>query len=160
MANWGGKKGNKNGKFARNGFAIDWSQFEEFAEELDGLGADLKEIFTDVMQQTAETVQEDTAEATQKAYLPAQGRYSQEDTIKAIVQYPKVNWSGTLGSIGLGFDKTKPNAGTFLITGTPRVRPDYKLEDIYARKKYLKGMITDINDYFMDTLDYIAQRKG
>ena len=153
MANRLGVKGNKGGKFSRNGFSIDWSAFEDFAEQLDGLGADLKEIFTDVMEMEAETVQEDTKEATAKAFLPAHGIYSQEDTIKAVVQFPKATWAGTLGSIGMGFDKTKPNAGTFLITGTPRMQPDYKLEDIFVRKKYLKGMISDINDYFVDALD-------
>ena len=35
--NHSGVKGNKGGKLKRNQFGIDFSQFEEFAEELDGL---------------------------------------------------------------------------------------------------------------------------
>lgn len=143
----------------RNQFGIDWSQFEDFAERIDGLGGDLKKIFTEVMQMEAETVQEDTVEATAAANLPAHGKYSQEDTIKAIDIMPKVEWSGTIASVGMGFDKTKPNAGTFLITGTPKMRPDYKLEDIFVRKKYLKNMITDINDYFEDALERAVKGK-
>lgn len=143
----------------RNQFGIDWSQFEDFAERIDGLGGDLKKIFTDVMQMEAETVQEDTVEATAAANLPAHGKYSQEDTVKAINTMPKVEWSGTIASVGMGFDKTKPNAGTFLITGTPKMRPDYKLEEIFVRKKYLKSMITDINEYFEDALDRVVQGK-
>lgn len=139
----------------RNKFNIDWSQFEEYAIELEKYGQSVKQTFTNVMEQEVENVQADTLDAVSKANLPANGKYSQGDTQKAIDLYPKVEWSGTTGSIGLGFDKTKPNAGTFLITGTPKMRPDYELEKIYVRKKYVKEMTDDIFEYFMDSLKSI-----
>lgn len=143
-----GNKWNKGGAHGRNkGLSIDFSCFEDFAAELDQLGADLKEIFTDVMEQEAETVAEDTKEAVKRANLPAGGKYSQGDTEDAIIMEPKVEWSGELGEIGLGFDKTKPGAGGFLITGTPKMQPDYALEDIYARKTYARKMRESISDY-------------
>lgn len=137
----------------RNTLKIEFSVFEDFAAELDKLGADLKSIFTDVMEQEAETVAEDTKEAVASAYLPAHGKFSRGDTADAIVMQPRVEWSGELGEIGLGFDKTKPGAGGFLITGTPKMQPDRKLEDIYARKSYERKMVSDIMDYLSAEID-------
>lgn len=137
----------------RNSLKIEFSVFEDFAAELDKLGADLKSIFTDVMEQEAETVAEDTKEAVESANLPAHGAYSTGDTAKSIVMNPQVEWSGELGEIGLGFDKTQPGAGGFLITGTPKMQPDYKLEDIYARKSYQNRMVRDIMDYLSAEID-------
>lgn len=149
-----GNKWNKGGAHSRNkGLSIDFSCFEDFAAELDNLGADLKSIFTDIMEQEAETVAEDTKEAVERANLPAHGVYSQGDTKDSIVMQPRVEWSGELGEIGLGFDKTKPGAGGFLITGTPKMQPDYKLEDIYARKSYASKMTRDIMDYLSAEID-------
>lgn len=148
-----GAKGNKGGKFKRNQFGLDFSQFEEFAEELDGLGADLQKIFDDIMTQSAETVQDDTFEAMDARNLPAKGKYSQGKTKQAIDRNPKVKWSGPKGDVGFGFDKTKINAGSYLITGTPRMAPNYALEDIFVRKKYKNNMTKDIMAFFMAEIE-------
>lgn len=149
-----GNKWNKGGAYRRNrGLSIDFSCFEDFAAALDNLGADLKPIFTDIMEQEGETVAEDTKEAVGKANLPAKGRYSQGDTEASIVMQPKVEWSGDYGVMGVGFDKTKPGAGGFLITGTPKMQPDSKLEDIYARKTYARKMTEDIMEYLRAEID-------
>ena len=78
--------------------------------------------------------------------LPAGGKYSQGDTAKSIIQNPKVSWTGNIGSLPIGFDYAKPGAGGFLITGTPRMKPDHKLETIYARKKYWAGLMKEVSD--------------
>ena len=132
---------------------IDFSNFSDYAEELDKLGADLKEIFTDAMEQAAETVEWDVKDAMNKANLPAGGEYSRGTTEESIISDAKVDWSGSIGEIKLGFDKTKPGAGGFLITGTPRMRPNYALEDIFGRKKYENKIIKQINQQLQDELD-------
>lgn len=137
----------------KNSISIDFSVFSDYAEELDKLGADLKEIFTDVMEQEGETVAEDTKDAVQKGNLPAGGKYSQGDTERAIISQPKVEWSGELGEMGLGFDKTLPGAGGFLITGTPKMQPVQELVDIYGRKSYERRMTEDIMDYLGAEID-------
>jgi hypothetical protein len=142
----------------KNSLNIDFGVFSDLSEELDKLGADLKEIFTDVMQQEGETVAEDTKEAISKANLPAGGKYSQGDTEKSIVMQPTVEWSGDLGEMGLGFDKTQPGAGGFLITGTPKMQPDYALEQIYGRKSYERKMTEDIMDYLSAEIDSHLKR--
>lgn len=151
-----GNKWNKGGKYRRNKFGLDFSQFEELAEELDGLGADLQEIFDDVMEQTAENVQFDVNEAMDAKNLPAKGQYSRGITRKAIDKNPKPRWSGTIGEVGYGFSKDKPNSGSWLITGTPRMQPNYKLEDIFVRKTYKKQLVRDIMEYLNDALEIIA----
>ena len=115
---------------------IDFSNFEAYAEELEDLGADLQSVFTEVMEEEAKAIQADTLTALENANLPAQGEYSIGRTEETVDQKPKVEWSGSIGEVGLGFDKSKPGAGGFLITGTPKMRPDYALEAIYGRKTY------------------------
>lgn len=149
-----GKKWNKGGAGRRkNSISIDFSVFEDYAAELDDLGADLQKIFEDVMEQEAETVQEDTLEALDNANLPAQGEYSIGTTKKSVNEHPKVEWSGSIGEVGLGFDKTMPGAGGFLITGTPRMKPDQALVDIYGRKKYQKRIQDSIMDYLQAEIE-------
>lgn len=149
-----GHKWNKGGASKRKNYiSIDFSAFEEYAEELERLGADLKEIFTDVMEQEAESIQEDTLDALNKANLPAKGVYSIGTTKKSVDPNPRTGWSGSIGEIGLGFDKSKPGAGGFLITGTPRMQPDAELERIYNRKSYERKVNNSIMDYLQAEID-------
>lgn len=133
---------------------IDSSAFESLAETLDRLGGDLKSVVDDALQQAAETVAADTLEAVNASNLPARGRYSTGDTEKSVIRESdvRVEWSGNIASVGLGFDKSKKGAGGFLITGTPRMQPDYALEQIFARKTYQKKIMQDIQDVFMDAI--------
>jgi hypothetical protein len=154
--NHSGVKWNKGGKKARGGMlSIDFSAFADYAEKLDLLGANLQEVFGDAMDQAAETVQDDVKEATASANLPAKGKYSQGETMDSIIPNPRTIWHGSFGEIGLGFDKTQPGAGGFLITGTPRMRPDFELEDIFARKKYARKIREQIADQLQDEIETI-----
>lgn len=130
----------------RTKFGFDTKGFEDLAVRFDELGGDLQAFFTDQLEQIGETVGEDTLEAVRASNLPAGGKYSKGDTAKSIIQNPKVSWTGNIGSLPIGFDYAKPGAGGFLITGTPRMKPDYKLETIYARKKYCAGLMKEVSD--------------
>lgn len=154
MANRSGAKWNKGGSLARKSIIqIDFGVFEELADQLEGLGADLKECFADAMEKEGKKVAEDTVAAVASANLPAKGAYSTGDTQKAIIMQPKVEWSGSEAAIGLGFDKTKPGAGGFLITGTPKMQPDYALEKIFTQKKYERDMKKRIMESLQDQID-------
>lgn len=124
--------------------------FENLISELDGLGGDVKDAITNALGQTAETIEWDTKDAVKAANLPAKGKYSQGDTEASIVSNARVRWSGTVAEIGVGFDYAKRGAGGLLITGTPRMRPDYALENIYARKKYMKQIQDDFAEIIED----------
>lgn len=134
---------------------IDFSNFEEYAERLEQLGANLKQVFEKAMQEAAEKVQADTVAAMDKANLPAGGDYSNGDTKDSIIPDPKVEWHGFVGEIGLGFDKTKAGAGGFLITGTPKMRPNAALEKIYGRKTYEKQINKMIEQALQREIDRI-----
>lgn len=133
--------------------SIDFSNFSAYAEKLDKLGANLQKVIGDAMDQAAETVQDDVKEAMASANLPAGGKYSQGETRDQIIVDPQTVWHGSLGEIDLGFDKTKPGAGGFLITGTPKMRPNYALEDIFSRKKYLAKITKQIREELQDAID-------
>lgn len=139
--------------------SIDYSNLEQYAERLEQLGADLQAIFTTALQKAAEKVQADTVAAMADVNLPAGGAYhgKNRDTEAAIITDTNPNWQGSVGEISLGFDKTKPGAGGFLITGTPKMRPDPALEKIYGRKTYEKQINKIIEKELQDE---ITRRLG
>lgn len=140
----------------KNYISIDFSMFESYAEKLDNLNGDLQKIFGDAMEQAAETVQDDTRDAVASSNLPASGKYSKGKTEASIVTDLSVKWSGSVGEVHLGFDKSKPGAGGWLITGTPKMAPDYALEKIYGQKKYTKKIVDQITEELQDALDELG----
>lgn len=135
------------------GLGFDYNIFAKYGERLEELGGDLKEIFTDMLEQTAETIQWDTDDAMASSNLPRGGKYSQGDTRKAIVTDAKVEWTGSVGAIPVGFDWSKDSAAGYLISGTPRMQPNYKLEKIYAQKKYMANLVKDMQELLMDEIE-------
>lgn len=139
----------------KNMLKLDTSAFEDYARKLENLNADLKDIFTDALQQAGETITDDTIEAMSDEYLPAGGQYRKEPskTEASIVKNPKVVWHGMVGEIALGFDFDKPGAGGYLITGTPRMDPDKELNKIYKQKRYMNNIKKDMIDIFNDKIE-------
>lgn len=140
----------------RNTLRLDLSGFEEMIVKLDALQGDVQKAVTDALQQASETVHDDTVDAMQKSYLPRHGKYSTGRTAQTIAQ-PAVEWSGTLAVAPVGFDYGKKGAGGFLISGTPRMQPNRKLEQIYTRKKYMRALQEDmqavIEDYITEKME-------
>lgn len=135
--------------------SIDFKNFSDYAEKIDKLGANLKSVFSKAMEEAAEKVQQDTIAAIQPVNLPAKGRYSTGDTLNSVIRDPKTKWEGSVGEIPLGFDKTKPGAGGWLITGTPKMRPDYALEKIYGTKRYESELKKTIEKALQREIDKI-----
>lgn len=138
---------------ARNTLKLDLSGFKELMIKLDKLGGNLKEVTEDALTQAGETIGWDTFNAVESPNLPARGKYSQGETADSIVLEPKVEWSGATASIGVGFDYSKPGAGGFLITGTPRIKPVSGLQQIYKRKKYMSDIQKDMQRVISDAID-------
>ena len=140
----------------RNILRLDTSGFEELITKLDAVGGGVQKAVTDALLQVAETVRDDTVDAMAAINLPAQGKYSTGDTMRSIVE-PAVTWSGTVAETPVGFDFSKPGAGGFLISGTPRMQPNPKLEEIYTRKRYMNALQQDmqdiITDYIIDNME-------
>ena len=118
---------------------MDGSAFAEYAEKLDRLGADLQEVFTEAMEKAGTKVQGDVQSAITPGNLPGGGKYSTGETAASVLD-PVVTWAGSLGELPLGFDKKKPGAGGFLITGTPKMAPDAALAAIFTQKSYERNI--------------------
>lgn len=157
MANKLGLKWNRGGaKRRKNYIAVDFSAFAEYAEKLDKLGADLKDVIGDAMEEAAKQVQEDTADAVESANLPAGGQYSDGETRASIIRDVTPKWSGSVGEVHLGFDKSKPGAGGFLITGTPKMAPDAALAEMYSGRKYQRQINKMIEEHLQKALDELG----
>lgn len=119
-------------------FYSEFSGLDDYVRKLNQANADTKKIVTKAMKTAAKEPTERTIEGVKKPYLPAKGKYSTGDTEKTIINNPDVLWQGNIGSMGIGFDRTEHGVGTLLITGTPRMKPAKKLEQIYNRKSTIK----------------------
>lgn len=122
---------------------------DDYLDRLRELNADIPEIVTDALEQAADNPTTDTIAAMKPQFMPAKGKYWTGNTADTIIRKPTVTWQNTVASIGIGFDKEKNGVGTLLITGTPRMKPNRKLEQIYARKATVKK--------FQETVDEVIQ---
>lgn len=122
---------------ARNTLKLETSGFEEAIRRLENLGGDVKQAVSDGLTDAAAKIAIDTEKALTAPSLPARGKYSSGDTKKSIVRDQRVEWDGSIAYIPVGFDFSKPGAGGFLITGTPRMSPDKALHRIYKEKRYM-----------------------
>ena len=114
-------------------------------KELTAIGADTREISEKVMQDVAEKVQADVRAALAPQYMPAGGRFSTGETEKSVVE-PHVEWHGGSCEAPVGFDKNKSGAGGFLITGTPKMRPNLRLHEMFEGKTYFRNVMKGISD--------------
>ena len=101
-------------------------------------------------------MQQDTIAALESSNLPAEGKYSQGDTLNSVIKDIKTIWVGSIGEIKLGFDKTKAGAGGFLITGTPKMKPDLALERIYGSKRYENQLKKQIEQALQREIDRLG----
>lgn len=138
---------------ARNTLRFDGFLFDEYIKKMESLEADVKPIIEDALVQAGETIGDDTADAVQKKYLPAKGKYSNGDTERSIIRTPKVEWRATTAEMGVGFDYSKPGAGGYLINGSPRRPPDAKLKSMYTGKRYMKKINEDIASLLAEAVE-------
>ena len=139
---------------AKNTMKLDLKGFNELITELEGLGGDVKKATTEALEKAGQKIGEDTATAVQKKNLPAGGKFSQGNTEKTVVQNPKVEWSGDVASIGVGFDFEQKGAGGYLIKGyyqnyhgTPRhMAPSKELNAMYTGKGYMKTIQREMSE--------------
>ena len=135
---------------SRNTLRLDTQGFERLLTELEGLGGDVNRAVESAMKPAAEKIKKDTKEALSASNLPARGKYSSGDTLKTVIEDTSIQWEGQTAWVAVGFDFSKPGAGGFLITGTPRMKPDPELNTIYKKKKYMADIQKDMSDTVMN----------
>ena len=142
---------------ARNTLRLDTSGFTGMLQNLDSLGGDVKKAVEDSLVQAAQTIRDDTLDAMRPEFLPAQGKYSIGTTKDSIIQDFAVRWDGLIGWVPVGFDFSKAGAGGYLITGTPRMKPDTELRRMYKQKRYMlkiqEGIFDVISDYVIEAME-------
>ena len=127
--------------------------FKEMITTLDSLGGDLVGVAADALTEEGETIGWDTMEAAQNPNMPAEGKYSTGRTEQAVLTTPRVEVSGNLVEVGAGFDYTKDGAGGILITGTPRMKPNYELQKIFKGRRYMNNISKDIEAVVQDEIE-------
>lgn len=131
---------------AKKMFQLETKGFEAMIKRLDSLGGDVRGAVDEALGKAAETVRQDTIAATQKPNLPRQGKYSNDVTISSIVQDTSVHWEGQTAWVPVGFDFSRPGAGGYLITGTPKMQPAPKLHRMYKQKRYMAEIQKQIGE--------------
>lgn len=137
---------------------------EELAERLQDVGGDIKKTMTDVLEDFSEEISYRTSMAIVKTNLPAEGNYSKGKTARSVIHDAQVDWQGPVATIACGFDKLKPGAGGWLITGTPRMRPVLELEKIYGgwatqQNKFIKDLNFNARQIMLDAIEEAMEGK-
>lgn len=121
---------------------FDTSGINGILRDIEKLGGNVKPIVDKVLRETAQTVIDDTVRAIEPSKLPAQGKYSKGLTDKTVIRSSNVQWlSETYAQVKVGFDHWENPHAIFLIygtkvDGTPRMKPDKALYEIYKSKAY------------------------
>ena len=147
----------------RNIMKLDTSGIDEMIRRLEAVGGDVQKAVADSMTQVGETISEDTLAALQDQYLPAGGAYHRNkphNTEESVIKDATVTWQGSMASMPIGFDFSKPGAGGFLITGTPKMRPDRELNKMYKQKRYMQQIQNDMADTIFDYVTDAMEGKA
>ena len=137
----------------RNTLKLDTSKFYDLLTKVEGAGKSVRKIVDDSLGKAAEIIASDTEAALAPANLPAGGKYSTGRTAESIIHDNTVRWDGFVAWVPVGFDFSLPGAGGYLITGTPRMKPDYALNKMYKQKKYMTKIEADISKAILDYLE-------
>ena len=130
---------------AKNILRLDTSGIEELVAKLNKVAKeDTKQAVEEALTKAGKKVTDDTIRGLDKSNLPAGGKYSKGTTRQSVIQYPKVEWHANTAQIGVGFDFDLPGAGGYLITGTPKMKPDALLHRIYKERSYMKEIDEDM----------------
>ena len=140
-----------------NQFRLDTAAFDRILEEIDKVNGSVDRVIESVLSGAAKQIQSDTLEAAQRPNYPAGGRFSGGDTRKSIATQTSVDWEGTVASVPVGFDFSKPGAGGFLISGTPMMPPVPALRRIYKEKGYMAGISKGMQEHAWNILMNLMQ---
>lgn len=138
---------------AKNKITLDTSGLEAALAKLAHLEkADAPKIVEEALSEIGAQINADTETAVSPANLPAGGKYSSGDTARAIVKDARVRWNAGVAEIPIGFDFDAPGAGGYLITGTPKMKPDMALHRMYKQKKYMEAKKQDLANLIWDQI--------
>lgn len=101
--------------------SLEFAGFDEVLKKLQKLEADTKAIAEEALTKTHEIITKKAEQSVAKPNLPAGGRYSTGRTANSIEREPQITWTGTEGSVSVGFNIKKGGLPSiFMMYGTPR----------------------------------------
>ena len=122
---------------AKNKMTVDFKGFAEMMERLDNLNADTKSITGEALEKSFEVV----TPGIQAAIAPHRDT---GETEKSLVTSPEVKWSGSVGSVEVGFDIENGGLPSiFLMYGTPR----HAVGNQYGKSGSMRGTPQDTKLY-------------
>lgn len=144
---------------ARNTMRLDTSAITSALSRLEGLGGNVEATVERLLKNSAMKIQVDTVKALAKPNLPAGGKYWTGTTKQSIIKDLNVQWEGQVAWIPIGFDFNEAGAGGYLITGTPKMSPDYELRKMYRQKKYMNEIQTQMSDVVWNEILNLESKK-
>ena len=136
-----------------NTLKLDTSGFDRLIKQFESIGGDVKPVVEKALKQVGNKIGTDTLSAITKPNLPAGGKYSSGQTENSVIRNPSVVWEGdTTAYIPVGFVIAKPGAGGFLISGTPKMKPDKELNRMYKGKKYMNEIQKEMSDVVLSAI--------
>lgn len=139
---------------------LEIENFDLILKRLNQLNGDAKPLAEKALIETFNIVQPKAKEAMENANLPAKGKYSKSETIKALKQAPKIYWNGDVAEVSVGFDLNDyKNAGfvsIFLMYGTPKMKPDKKLYEAFYSGKTQKEIAEAQKKVFIDEIGRLS----
>lgn len=131
---------------------LDTSGMTALVRRLESVGGNVPRTVEKALSGALQRISRDTHEALLSTNLPAKGKFSKGATDESVIDAATVTWSGSVASIPIGFDFSKPGAGGFLITGTPKMKPDAKLHAMYKQKKYMAEIQNEMADVILSAI--------
>jgi len=102
---------------AKNKFSLDFSNFADYAEQLENLGGDLKRTADKALQETHKYITDNLERDIKKHHRS--GKLE-----KSLLRDSTVEWSGNIAEIDVGFDIANGGlSSVFLMYGTPKHAP-------------------------------------
>ena len=134
--------------------------FDKIIKRLNQLNADTKQVAEKALSESFKVVQAKAKDAMQDAKLPAKGKYNTHATEKSLLKTLQISWKGDVAECPVGFD-FKEDAGfisIFLMHGTPKMKPDKDLYNVFYGKS-VKNKISEIQqDVFFDEIERLMQK--
>lgn len=125
---------------------IEFEGFEEVVSKLSKLGADVPKVTEKALKATHKTITDKAEEAIRPHKETGQ-------TEESLYRNGTVEWVGTLASVETGFSIRKGGlASIFLMYGTPRMRKDQKLYNVFFGKKTKEEVMKIQQDIFYDEI--------